>query len=107
MAKKLINTSVTLNVIGGLLFIMGTLMLTTLCFAYYYQEPILPLLFSSLITIGIGTVLKLTTISSKNAEIRKRDGYLIVTMGWLSMAIFGTLPYLMTGAIPSVTNAFF
>jgi len=107
MPKKLINSSVTLNVIGGLLFIMGTLMLTTIAFAIYYHEPYLPLLFSSFVTIAFGAFLKFTTKSSKNAEIKKRDGYLIVTMGWLSMAIFGTLPYLMTGAIPSVTNAFF
>jgi trk system potassium uptake protein TrkH len=107
MPKKLINTSVTLNVIGGLLFIMGTLMLTTIAFAIYYKEDFLPLLFASLTTVAVGAFLKFTTKSSKNAEIKKRDGYLIVTMGWLSMAIFGTLPYLVTGAIPSVTNAFF
>ncbi|MFK8038710.1 MAG: TrkH family potassium uptake protein [Crocinitomicaceae bacterium] len=107
MAKKLINTSVTLNVIGGLLFIMGTLMLTTIAFAIYYHEDFLPFLFASLITLACGAFLKFTTKSSKDAEIKKRDGYLIVTMGWLSMAIFGTLPYLVTGAIPSVTNAFF
>ncbi|MDX1350317.1 MAG: TrkH family potassium uptake protein, partial [Putridiphycobacter sp.] len=61
----------------------------------------------SLTTIAVGAFLKFTTKSSRNAEIKKRDGYLIVTMGWLSMAIFGTLPYLVTGAIPSITNAFF
>lgn len=107
MAKKLINTSVTLNVIGGLLFIMGTLMLTTIAFALYYHEDVLPLLFASLITISFGAFLKFTTKSSRDAEIKKRDGYLIVTMGWLSMAVFGTLPYLATGAIPNLTNAFF
>jgi len=107
MPKQLINTSVTLNVIGGLLLIMGGLMLTTIAFALYYHEPFLPLLFASLITISTGVILKLSTISSKNAEIRKRDGYLIVTVGWLSMAIFGTLPYLLTEAIPDISNAFF
>ncbi len=107
MAKKLINTSVTFNVIGGLLSIMGTLMLTTIGFALYYGEDFLPLLFASLITLSFGAFLKFTTKSSRDAEIKKRDGYLIVTMGWLSMAVFGTLPYLVTGSIPSLTNAFF
>ena len=107
MAKKLINTSVTINVIGGLLFIMGTLMLTTIAFALYYGEDYLPLLFSSLVTISFGAFLKFTTKSSRNAEIKKRDGYLIVTMGWLSMAVFGMLPYIATGSIPGLTNAFF
>ncbi len=107
MAKKLINTSVTLNVIGGLLFIMGVLMLTTVAFSVYYNEEIMPMVLSSLITIFAGAALKLSTKSSKDAEIRKRDGYLIVTMGWISMAVFGTLPYLLSGAIPNLTDAFF
>ncbi len=74
---------------------------------YHNYIVSLPILFSSLVTIFFGVLLKFTTKSSKNAEIKKRDGYLIVTMGWISMAIFGTLPYLLTGAIPSITNAFF
>jgi trk system potassium uptake protein TrkH len=107
MAKKLINTGVIINVIGGLLFIMGVLMLTSLGFTVYYNEPVFPILISSLITLTIGGVLKYLTKSSKDAEIKKRDGYLIVTLSWICMALFGTLPYLLSGAIPNISNAFF
>ncbi len=107
MPKKLINTSVIFNVIGGLLFIMGVLMLTSVGFAIYYQEDLFPILISSGLTLMIGGGLKYFTKSSKNAEIRKRDGYLIVTFSWISMALFATLPYLISGAIPDISNAFF
>ena len=107
MPKKLINGSVVLNVIGGLLFIMGILMLTSIGFSFYYNEDIYPILFSSLITLAIGGSLKYFTKSSKDAEIKKRDGYLIVTFSWISMALFATLPYLISGAIPNISNAFF
>ncbi|MDA0973522.1 MAG: TrkH family potassium uptake protein [Bacteroidetes bacterium] len=40
-------------------------------------------------------------------ELRKRDGFLVVTLGWVMMSVFGCLPYLFTGTIPDVTNAFF
>ncbi len=40
-------------------------------------------------------------------ELHKRDGYVIVTFGWISMSLVGTLPYIITGAIPGFTNAFF
>ena len=53
------------------------------------------LIFSSLITTGIGLLLLLITRNRKR-EIKMRDGYLTVVMGWLSMVIFGTLPYLLT-----------
>ena len=48
----------------------------------------------------------LLTRNSKN-ELKKRDGYLIVTLSWLILTIFGTFPYLVSGAIPDSTNAFF
>src|SRR5690606_13458546 len=105
--KKLINIEVILNVIGSLLLIMGTMMLLSLCFSIYYKENLLPIIISSGITLLFGIVFKFSTRNSENAEIRKRDGYLIVTFGWISMAIFGTLPYLLSGAIPNITNAFF
>ena len=40
-------------------------------------------------------------------EMNKREGYIVVTFGWLVMALSGTLPYVFTGTIPSFTNAFF
>ena len=40
-------------------------------------------------------------------ELQKRDGFMIVTFGWIFMSLTGTLPYLFTETIPSFTNAFF
>src|SRR5690606_28814698 len=40
-------------------------------------------------------------------EIQKREGYIIVTAGWISMAFLGTIPYVLTSAIPDYTDAFF
>lgn len=108
MSKQLINGGVTLNVIGSLLLIMGVMMLPSVVFSIYYNESdLIPLIGSSGITFTVGTILKLATKSSKDAEIKKRDGYLIVTAGWVAMAIFGTLPYLLSGSIPDISGAFF
>ena len=40
-------------------------------------------------------------------QIQKREGYLIVTLGWILMALTGTIPYIMTGVIPQFTSSFF
>ncbi len=40
-------------------------------------------------------------------EVQRKEGYIIVTFGWIVMSISGMLPYLFSGAIPDVTNAFF
>jgi trk system potassium uptake protein TrkH len=55
----------------------------------------------------IGIILFLAFKNLKSQEVSKRDGYLIVTFGWLSMSLTGTIPYLLSGAIPEFTNAFF
>ncbi len=40
-------------------------------------------------------------------ELTTREGFAAVGIAWVAMSAIGTLPYLFTGAIPSVTNAFF
>lgn len=61
---------------------------------------------AGLITIVVGAV---SYFLNRNAEktISKRDGYIIVSLAWILFSLFGSLPYILTGAIPSYTNAFF
>ena len=58
------------------------------------------------ITLFAGMLLMFVTRDHKK-EIKKREGYIVVTFGWLFMSLSGMLPYLASGAIPNVTNAFF
>lgn len=50
-------------------------------------------------------------LKSKQKDIDKnisiRDGFIIVTFAWIVTIISGTLPYLISGAIPDFTDAFF
>ncbi len=61
---------------------------------------------SAIIIISIGLILML---SNKNnvRQINKKDGYLIVTVGWLTMIFSGMLPYYMTDSISSFSNLIF
>jgi len=40
-------------------------------------------------------------------EVKRKEGYIIVTFGWIFLSLSGMLPYIFSGAIPQVTNAFF
>jgi len=77
-----------------------------ICF-YYGEQDWTAILTSSLITIGAGALLKYLTRNKKSKELKKKDGYLIVTAGWIFMSIFGALPYIISGSIPDFSNAFF
>ncbi len=40
-------------------------------------------------------------------ELTIREGFLIVTICWVSFTVFGATPFMVTGYIPSFTDAFF
>jgi len=102
------NYKVILKVLSILLLMNGAFMLLCLPFSIYYGgNDSYPILLSSGITAIAGLVLFLGTRQNMNNDLRKKDGYLIVTLGWLTMSFFGSLPYILSGAIPAITDAFF
>lgn len=85
-------------------------MLLCIPFSIIYDlDENLPFVFflCSVITLFTGFFMRIFTKNDKYSEIKKRDGYLIVVLGWLFMTFFGSLPYLISGSIPTITNAFF
>jgi len=83
-------------------------MLTSIIWAFVYnEEVVIDLLVSSLITFTSGAVMYLLTYRDLKKELGVKDSYFTVTFTWVIISIFGTLPYLITGAIPSVVDAVF
>lgn len=103
----IINSRVIIHLLGLLTAMNGGFMLLALPFAFYYQEDWKTILIASIITILLGIIIYFITRNYKVKELRKREGYLIVTLGWLCMSFTGTLPYIISGAIPGFTDAFF
>ena len=104
---KGINVKVIIRVIGFLLIVEGIFMFTGLPFSLYYCEGnCLTLLYSGLITISAGGILWFSTRKHPK-NIGKKEGYVIVTVSWIIISLFGTLPFLISGTIPNFTNAFF
>ncbi len=86
---------------------LGAFMLTALPFSIYYDpSDTLPIIYASLTTLVCGAIAWwLTRQTSK--KIGKREGFLIVALGWFSISVFSTLPYLFSGVLPEITNALF
>ena len=64
------------------------------------------ILFAGITTLIIGLTTMFITREHRK-ELYKRDGYIVVAIGWIVMALSGTLPYVFTNTIPQFTNAFF
>ncbi|MCP4461083.1 MAG: TrkH family potassium uptake protein [Cytophagales bacterium] len=102
------NWKVILRVIGILLIMNACFMLLCIPFTLIEHEgDIVAITLSAGITGITGAILFWLTKEDARKELMKRDGYLIVTLGWLILTLFGTLPYLLSGAIPDPSNAFF
>ncbi len=102
------NFKVVLKVISLFLILTGFLMLSGIPFSLFYgDDDIIALIISAIVTSSVGLLVWLGTRKSDDRELGKREGYLIVTLGWVSMALFGALPFLIYGAIPNYTDAFF
>ncbi|UII31835.1 TrkH family potassium uptake protein [Fulvivirga ulvae] len=102
-----LNYKAVFNLLGLLLIFNGAFMWLCLPFSLYYKEDIFPILISGIITAGVGSMAWLSTRNSKNKELKKRDGFLVVSLGWILMSIFGTIPFLLSGHVTSFTDAFF
>ncbi len=104
---KKINIKIILQMMGILLLFNGAFMLFSALFSWYFKDGAFHgILYAAIVTMFAGGLLQLSSMGFKK-QIRKREGYLVVTLGWVIMSLSGTLPYIFTGTIPSFTNAFF
>lgn len=92
---------------GILLLFNGAFMLFSALVSWYFEDgAVYGILYAGLVTMVVGGLFQFSTKGFKK-QIKKREGYLVVTLGWVIMSLSGTLPYIFTGSIPSFTNAFF
>ena len=65
-----------------------------------------PVMLSALITISSGLIFSFPG-KMKSMHLRVKDAYVIVSVSWIFIALYGTLPYLLSDSIPNFTDAFF
>lgn len=103
-----LNLKAIISILGLLLILNGGFMLLCLPVSLYFKDGQWhALLISGVFTSLFGAIVHVLTRKERNTGLNKRDGYLVVTLGWLCMSLFGSLPYLISGEIPNFTDAFF
>ncbi len=95
-----------IHILGFLLMFLAIAMLLPVPFSLYYDSgDYISFIISAAITFIIGFTAFKTTRLDK--DLRTREGFGIVTFGWISFSLLGSLPFLISGQIPSFTDAFF
>jgi trk system potassium uptake protein TrkH len=95
------------KIVGFLILVISVAMATGIPFSLYFKDgELVPFVISVGITAIVGSLM-VWYKPPRDTLIGKREGYLVVAFGWVSMAFASTLPYILTGTTTSFVDAFF
>ncbi len=100
------NLKLVFRFISILILIISGFMIFPLIFSVYYHDSAY---FGFIVTAMIGFmvgILGITLIRVDNNLLSKKDGFLLVSLSWIAISLFGALPY-MIGVHMDLTDAFF
>ncbi|MCQ2346317.1 MAG: TrkH family potassium uptake protein [Paludibacteraceae bacterium] len=104
---RVFNTRIVFRSLGALLLIEAFFMGLTTLFAWWKSDAEdCAFLVSSLLTFLCGLVGLLVGRKASN-HVGEREGYVIVALVWVVFSAFGMLPYYLSGAIPTLTDAWY
>ena len=104
---KLINPLVVIYILSTILLITAASFLLCVPVALIYDESPDPFLWAALIAAATSVLLYHISKKASREKANIREGALSVSLSWLVMSAAGTLPYIISGSIPSFINAFF
>ncbi len=101
------NIKLLLRLLGAILLVEAAAMVPALLIAWGYGEgDASAFVWTILLLVVIGGPLRLF-IKAEQTNLRAREGFLAVALAWVLLAVFGALPFMISGVIPSFTDALF
>ena len=92
--------------LGILQIILGIFMLIPIIVQFIYNETDSSFFGASIITIIFGTLFFLSNLDHQK-KLNLQQAFLLTALSWISIAIFGSLPFVFSSTNFSFTNAFF
>lgn len=93
-------------IIGFILIFEAIFMVIPALTALVYSEKaIWSWLICMLICLGFGKLLAFK--KPENKTLYAKEGYIIVSLSWIVLSLFGSFPFVLSGAIPSFVDALF
>ncbi len=103
----MLNKKFILNTLGLILIFESLFMLLCAGVSLFYGDfDVMAFVLSFAITFVTGGVCWLFNRKVEK-DMLKRESFIIVTLVWVVMSVFGSLPYIFSGTIPGFTDAFF
>ena len=104
---RMFNWRLVFKTLGVLTTLEALFMLVPSFCAWWYDDPDLGAWIVSTLITWLSSWWMV--LAGRNAERRvgEREGYVIVAAVWLVYSLFGMLPFWMSGALPSLTDAWY
>ncbi len=100
------NFRAVIYILGWVLNIVGAFMLLPFFTALVYREKTgAAFLIMAVISLVIGIII--VSRKPKNMTFYAREGFAVTALSWILMTLFGGMPFVLTGEIPSFTDAMF
>ena len=93
-------------IVGILLIILGIFMMVPYAVQLIYDEKSNSFFSSSIITIFIGILTVLACLKKEN-QLNLQQAFLFSTLAWLSIALFGSLPFILSSLKLTLSESFF
>ena len=100
------NNKTVFFAIGILLIILGVFMLIPFIVQLIYDEKNSTFLSSATVTVFIGILLVLANLE-ESRKLNLQQAFLLTTLSWLSIALFGCIPFLLSNLNLSFVDSFF
>lgn len=102
-----LNSEIICFLMGVLLLFNGGFMLISSLVSLWTKDGVTDSIsLAAFLTLLVGIILVLIS-RNHTKQLNKREGYLVVTFGWLMMSLSGMLPYLFSGVFTDLSSAFF
>ena len=92
--------------LGILQIILGASMIVPIIIQFAYNQLDSSFIGASIITIIFGTLFFLSNLDHQK-KLNLQQAFLLTALSWLSIAIFGSLPFIFSNLQLNITDAFF
>lgn len=99
------NRRMICRVLGLILECLAVLLVLPTVAGLCYGEPVGPFLITMAVSAGLGFLL--TRVKLFSTMIYAKDGFVVVSLGWVLMSMIGALPFVLSGDIPHYIDALF
>ncbi len=100
------NYGVVVKVLGNIMLLEGASMLLPLLVSLIYMQGDTSAFIISIALTGM-LGFAMSRFPNRDNTIKIKEGFVIVTFGWILISIFGALPFVFSGAVDSFVDAFF